>query len=216
MIAMRLQSCFGLFQIVRRQEDREPVGVERAQPVPELEAQLDVDAGRRLVENQQLRLVDQRARQRQPALLPPEIFVYSRCACDVRPKRSSSMSARSATAVPAQADSSRPRRSARRAARGSGRSCTLAARARSAARASRHCARYRSRRSGSRRSSCAPSPTIALIVVVLPAPFGPRKPKNSPASTRSEMPSTAVKSPYRLTRRSTSMAGGANLRNRVL
>ncbi len=37
---------------------------------------------------------------------------------------------------------------------------------------------------------------MALIVVVLPAPFGPRKPKNSPASTRSEISSTAVKSPY--------------------
>jgi hypothetical protein len=36
--------------------------------------------------------------------------------------------------------------------------------------------------------------TIALIVVVLPAPFGPRKPKNSPDSTRNEMPSTAVTS----------------------
>ena len=38
-------------------------------------------------------------------------------------------------------------------------------------------------------------PTIALIVVVLPAPFGPRKPKNSPAGMRSETSSTAVKSP---------------------
>jgi hypothetical protein len=38
-------------------------------------------------------------------------------------------------------------------------------------------------------------PTIALIVVVLPAPFGPRKPKNSPAPTRSEIPSTATTLP---------------------
>jgi hypothetical protein len=38
-------------------------------------------------------------------------------------------------------------------------------------------------------------PTIALIVVVLPAPFGPKNAKKSPASTRSEMPLTAVKSP---------------------
>jgi hypothetical protein len=39
------------------------------------------------------------------------------------------------------------------------------------------------------------NPTIALIVVVLPAPLGPRKPKKSPASTRSDIPFTAVKSP---------------------
>jgi hypothetical protein len=38
-------------------------------------------------------------------------------------------------------------------------------------------------------------PTIALMVVVLPAPLGPRKPKNSPDATRSEMPFTAVKLP---------------------
>jgi len=37
------------------------------------------------------------------------------------------------------------------------------------------------------------------MVVVFPAPLGPRNPKKSPASTRSDMPSTAVKLPYRLT-----------------
>jgi hypothetical protein len=36
---------------------------------------------------------------------------------------------------------------------------------------------------------------MALIVVVLPAPFGPRNPKNSPAGMRNETSSTAVKSP---------------------
>src|SRR5215216_2340872 len=44
------------------------------------------------------------------------------------------------------------------------------------------------------------------IVVVLPAPLGPRKPNSSPGSTENEMPSTAVKSPKRLTRPSTSTA----------
>src|SRR5471032_800345 len=39
---------------------------------------------------------------------------------------------------------------------------------------------------------------MALIVVVLPAPFGPRKPKNSPSATSSDRPSTAVIEPYRL------------------
>src|SRR5438270_6953801 len=49
------------------------------------------------------------------------------------------------------------------------------------------------------------------IVVVLPAPFGPRKAKNSPLRTVKLMPSTALVLPfrYRLTRSSTStMAAG--------
>src|SRR5579871_3626541 len=60
---------FRLLQVVRRQEDRETVLVERTQPAPQLEAQLDVHAGGGLVENEQLGLVNQRPRQRQPALL---------------------------------------------------------------------------------------------------------------------------------------------------
>src|SRR5438046_1879452 len=43
------------------------------------------------------------------------------------------------------------------------------------------------------------------MVVVLPAPFGPRKPRISPFSTRKEMSSTAVNGPYRLVRCSTSI-----------
>ena len=34
------------------------------------------------------------------------------------------------------------------------------------------------------------------IVVDLPAPFGPKKPKDSPFATSKSMPSTAMKSPY--------------------
>ena len=43
------------------------------------------------------------------------------------------------------------------------------------------------------------------MVVVLPAPFGPRKPRISPFSTRKETPSTAVARPYLLVRLSTSI-----------
>ena len=43
------------------------------------------------------------------------------------------------------------------------------------------------------------------MVVVLPAPFGPRKPRISPFSTLNEMPSTAVARPYLLVRLSTSI-----------
>src|ERR1700680_157408 len=45
------------------------------------------------------------------------------------------------------------------------------------------------------------------IVVDLPAPFGPRKPKISPRFTSSETLSTATKSPNRLVRRSRWTAG---------
>src|SRR6185436_5382661 len=47
------------------------------------------------------------------------------------------------------------------------------------------------------------SPAIMRMVVVLPAPFGPRKPWISPGATSSDTPSTAVKLPYRLTTLST-------------
>src|SRR5215470_13295162 len=40
---------------------------------------------------------------------------------------------------------------------------------------------------------------IMRIVVDLPAPFGPKRPKISPAGISKEMPSTALKSPNALT-----------------
>src|SRR5579863_7030712 len=59
----------GLFEVVRRKKDRQAVAIERTQPVPQLQTQLHVHAGRRLVENQQLWFVDQRPRERQPPFL---------------------------------------------------------------------------------------------------------------------------------------------------
>src|SRR5215472_17614477 len=41
------------------------------------------------------------------------------------------------------------------------------------------------------------TPKMARIAVVLPAPFGPRKPKTSPAGTSKDSPSSAVTVPYR-------------------
>src|ERR1700744_17080 len=46
-----------------------------------------------------------------------------------------------------------------------------------------------------------------LIVVVLPAPLGPRKPKTSPVSTSKFVPLTASKSPNDLRRSLTEIAG---------
>src|SRR4051794_19820188 len=44
------------------------------------------------------------------------------------------------------------------------------------------------------------SPASIFIVVLLPAPFGPRKPKSSPGPARSVRLSTAVNAPYRFVR----------------
>src|SRR5687768_15794265 len=51
----------------------------------------------------------------------------------------------------------------------------------------------------------ASSPVSILMVVVLPAPFGPRNPKISPAFTAKLTAFTAVKSPKLLVRPSTAM-----------
>src|SRR5580698_7124794 len=53
----------------------------------------------------------------------------------------------------------------------------------------------------------ASKPVNILIVVDLPAPFGPRNPKNCPASTRRFTWSTAVKSPKRRVSAAVSIAG---------
>jgi len=53
----------------------------------------------------------------------------------------------------------------------------------------------------------ASRPVNILMVVDFPAPFGPRNPKNCPASTRRFTLSTAVKSPNRRVSAVVSMAG---------
>src|SRR5437899_9995073 len=55
-------------------------------------------------------------------------------------------------------------------------------------------------------------PAIMRMVVVLPAPLGPRKPWISPGSTERLTPSTAVKEPYVLTSDSTAIMRSGGLR----
>ncbi len=52
------------------------------------------------------------------------------------------------------------------------------------------------------------SPSMISSVVVLPAPFGPRMPKNSPGATSKLTPSTARRSPYDLRMSRTEMVAG--------
>ena len=60
----------GLLDVVGRQQDRRPLLVDPLDVVPELEPQLDVDAGGRLVEDQQPWAVHHRPRQDQSPLHP--------------------------------------------------------------------------------------------------------------------------------------------------
>src|SRR6266850_975923 len=56
------------------------------------------------------------------------------------------------------------------------------------------------------------SPAMMRMVVVLPAPLGPRNPWISPGSTERLTPSTAVKEPYVLTSASTAIMASGRLR----
>ena len=55
--------------VVRREHDRAARALELVDEIPELPARLRIEPGRRLVEEQQLRIADQRAGEREPLLL---------------------------------------------------------------------------------------------------------------------------------------------------
>ena len=59
----------GLFHVVRRQQHRAALGLEPLDEVPQRAPALRIEAGRRLVEEDQLRIVDERQRDRQPLAL---------------------------------------------------------------------------------------------------------------------------------------------------
>ena len=63
--AARRAAALGFVQVRRRHHDRQPCGQELRQQLPELAPRHRIDAGRRFVEQQQLRLVDQRAGERE-------------------------------------------------------------------------------------------------------------------------------------------------------
>ncbi len=61
---------FGLFDVVRGQQNRALVALQVLDQLVNLQAHLRVEARRRLVQKQHLRIVHQRQRQRHPLLLP--------------------------------------------------------------------------------------------------------------------------------------------------
>ncbi len=62
-----ISHLFGFIDIMRGQDDRDAVRAERAHDVPHVLAQLDVDAGRRFVQKEDLRLVRERLGDQHPA-----------------------------------------------------------------------------------------------------------------------------------------------------
>ena len=196
-----------LVHVVRGDEQRHAAAGQVVEQVPELAPRHRVDAGGGLVEEQQLRLVDRRSAQRQP--LPPadgevagEFVLASHQVGHVQHvlalgRRTSPAAGRR----PRRRTSGSRRPSCPRTARTSG-TCSRSAAAPG--------------RGGAPRPRRAPArcpdfgrrvPVSIRIVVVLPDPFGPRKPKTSPRGTSKSMPSTAVKSPKVLVRPRTEMAG---------
>ena len=93
----------GLLEVLRRQEDRDAVGHELADDLPHDPPAARVEAGRRLVEEDDPRLADERHRQVEPALHPARV----RRAPAWRRRRSSSN--RSSSSATRRRPSSRPR-----------------------------------------------------------------------------------------------------------
>src|ERR1035441_2361220 len=60
--------ALGLFQVVRGQDDRSAPGIDVAQKIPHRAPYLDIHARSRLIEDQQARLVHERARDHEPSL----------------------------------------------------------------------------------------------------------------------------------------------------
>ena len=187
----------GLVHVVGGQHDRAPGVVDAAQQVPQVAPGLRVERRRRLVEEHQLRVVHQRAGDRQPLLLAAgQLLGRSSALSPARPCSSISSAARPATPY-SDANVRICSRAVSRSKNDDACSCTPMRGSSRVARPRRLAEHPDLPASGLR------SPSMISSVVVLPAPLGPRMPKNSPASTSNETPSTARTSPYVLLSSST-------------
>ena len=201
-------AALGLVHEMGRDEDRHALVARQIdQQFPEPIARQRIDARGRLVEDQHLGLVHDRDGERQP-LADAERQVLRRAGRHDRQDRSGRPVRRCAPSPFAPADGT-----GARAGRGSAEP-SARYRARTTATCSRRaCARSRSLASSGRpNSSASPSlagnsPVSIFIVVVLPQPFEPTKPKISPRSIVKLTWSTAVKSPKRQVRSRATMTG---------
>ena len=210
-----LVAALGLVHVVRADQHRDAVRREAVQLFPEFAPRVGVDARGRLVEQQQSRPV-QHARGEREALLPAA-RQRARRAGRARPSRPRSSIARSTAAraivhlvdardeVEVLADRQVfPEREALRHV------ADVALDRRRIACGCRSRGRCPLPESGVSR------PHMMRIDVVLPLPFGPRKPKISPRSTCSDRSTTTCLSPKRLFRPWTSMTAVTRLLRRSL
>ena len=180
----------GLVHVVRGQQDGAAVGAEAFEDVPQLPPRLRVEAGGRLVEEQQVGIAGQRARHRQPLLLPARQLADP--AVPLALELDEPQQLGHVAAAPVER-AEQPQRLLDRQLVGQLRFLQLDAEplpqlvlvaSPSAGRALR-----------TSPASGASSPSRISMVVVLPAPFGPSRPKHSPRRTCSDSPSTATTSP---------------------
>ena len=177
-----------LVHVMRGDQDRAAALAKPLEHVPQLAARLRIEAGRRLVEKQQLGLARQRARHRQPLLLPARQLR--------RPTRRASLRARRCRAARRPSGPSRIERSEQpqRLCDGQlvGQLRFLQLDAEPRPQRTRRRGPTAGRAPRRRRRRRAASPSRISMVVVLPAPFGPSRPKHSPRSTSRSRPSTAI------------------------
>ena len=67
-----------LLHVMRRQNDRAPGLLQPIDQIPQMAPRLRIETCRRLIQKQQLRIADQRARHGQPLLLPARQPAYAR------------------------------------------------------------------------------------------------------------------------------------------
>ena len=189
-----IAELLGLVHVVGGEEQRGALLLEAEQPVPEDVAGLRVEAGGRLVEEQDARIVDQRPGDREAALHAAGERVDLRLALLLELREREELVGALRDDPAGQAEVAAVDEEVLAHAQLGVEVVGL-----------RHDAELRPDlgpvASGSRpRIDSSPAvrvetaPTMR-IVVDLPAPFGPSRPKDSPGATSNEMPSTAAKSP---------------------
>ena len=205
----------GLVHVVRREHERHALLLQPVEAVPERVACLRVEPRRRLVEQHQVGIVDERPRDRQPALHAAGEMLDAALLADRRSCTNSSSSVGPlANLARGDARSTCRRRGGSRRRRAPGRGCRPAARRRAAARIARPAGSGSSPKTVSSPPPRGETAPIMRIVELLPAPFGPRKPNVSPGRTAKSIPSTAVVSPKRLTRPRATIGSVAALTDR--
>ena len=188
----------GLVHVVSGQHERDAALLEPVEPVPEQVPGLRVEPGRRLVEEQDRRLVDERSGDRQAPLHPARQRLDLVVGALGELGEFEQLVGTLARPPPATDRSSGRRSTGSRGRSARRRACPAAARRRGAPGSRGPCVAGSIPITLSVPSLIGETQPIIRIVDVLPAPFGPRKPNDSPRATSKSMASTATNSPNRL------------------